>query len=60
VVGEAELKALAAERAGAVKAILAERGKVDPARLFLKVDDIHKAPAEKAPAGRVEFGAAVQ
>ncbi len=59
-VGEGELKALAAERVGAVKALLAGPGKVDPARLFLMADDIHKAPAEKGWAARVEFGAAVQ
>ncbi|MBT1076943.1 DUF748 domain-containing protein [Geobacter grbiciae] len=59
-VGEGELKALAAERAGAVKALLAGPGKVDPARLFLRADDIHKAPADKGPGSRVEFGAAVQ
>lgn len=59
-VGEGELKALAAERVGAVKAFLAGPGKVDPARLFLKADDIHKAPADKGPGARVEFGAAVE
>ncbi|WP_306537279.1 DUF748 domain-containing protein [Geobacter sp.] len=59
-VGEGELKALAAERVGAVKALLAGPGKVDPARLFLMADDIHKTPAEKGWAARVEFGAAVQ
>jgi len=59
-VGEGELKALAAERAGAVKGFLAGPGKVDPARLFLKADDIHKPPAEKGPGARVEFGAAVE
>ncbi|RNC68376.1 MAG: DUF748 domain-containing protein [Desulfuromonadales bacterium] len=59
-VGEGELKALAAERAGAVKACLAGAGKVDPARLFLKADDIYKAAAEKGSSGRVEFGAAVE
>ena len=59
-VGEGELKALAAERVGGVKAFLAGPGKVDPARLFLKADDIHKAPADKGPSARVEFGAAVE
>lgn len=59
-VGEGELKALAAERVGVVKAILAGPGKVDPARLFLKADDIHKASADKGAGARVEFGAAVE
>ena len=59
-VGDAELKALAAERVGVVKALLAGPGKVDPARLFLRADDIYKAPEDKRGAARVEFGAAVQ
>lgn len=60
VVGEAQLKALAAERAGAVKTFLVEKGKVDPARIFIKGGDIYKAPAEEGMvASRVEFGAAV-
>lgn len=59
-VGDAELKALAAERVGVVKALLAGPGKVDPARLFLRADDIYKAPEDKKGAARVEFGAAVQ
>lgn len=58
--GEQELRGLANERAAAVKAFLVERGKVEPARLFLKAEDIFKAPArDGAPASRVEFGAAV-
>ncbi len=59
-VGDTELKALAAERVGVVKALLAGPGKVDPARLFLRADDIYKAPEDKRGAARVEFGAAVQ
>ena len=58
--GEPELRALANERAAAVKAFLVERGKVEPARLFLKAEDIFKAPGrEGTPSSRVEFGAAV-
>lgn len=60
VVGEAQLKTLAAERAGAVKTFLVEKGKVDPARIFIKSGDIYKAPTEEGTvASRVEFGAAV-
>ncbi|WP_298272672.1 DUF748 domain-containing protein [Geobacter sp.] len=60
VAGDTELRGLANERAAAVKAFLAERGKVEPSRLFLKAEDIFKAPREDMPASRVEFGAAVE
>lgn len=60
VAGEKELRGLADERAAVVKGFLVEQGKVEPARLFLKAEDIFKTPArEGTPASRVEFGAAV-
>ncbi|WP_269078671.1 DUF748 domain-containing protein [Geobacter pickeringii] len=60
VAGEKELRGLADERAATVKGFLVEQGKVEPARLFLKAEDIFKVPArEGTPASRVEFGAAV-
>jgi len=61
VVGDSELRSLAEERAGTVKAFLMETGKIEPERLFLKSGDIFKAPAGKGQdAARVEFGALVK
>ncbi len=61
IVGDAELKKLAEERANVVRNFLTEQGKVNQERVFLKSGDIYKAPAEKGKsASRVEFGAVVK
>ncbi|MHC1697215.1 MAG: DUF748 domain-containing protein [Geobacteraceae bacterium] len=61
VVGDAELKKLAEERAGVVRNFLTEEGKLNQEKVFLKSADVYKAPAEKGkPASRVEFGAMVK
>jgi len=60
VVGDAELKTLADERAAAVRTFLVEQGKLDSARIFQKSGDIFKRPDKQGERGaRVEFGAAV-
>ncbi|MRR55211.1 MAG: DUF748 domain-containing protein [Deltaproteobacteria bacterium] len=60
-VGDAELRKLAEERAGVVRNFLTEEGKLNQEKVFLKSDDIYKAPGEKGkPASRVEFGALVK
>jgi hypothetical protein len=53
VMGDAELKMLAQERAAIVRNFLIEQGKINQERVFLKKDDIYKAPGEKEkmPAG---------
>jgi len=60
VVGEAELQALARQRAAAVHGFLVEQGKINRERLFLKYGNIYKAPEEGRSASRVEFGALVK
>lgn len=61
VVGDAELKKLAEERASVVRNFLTDEGKVNQEKVFLKTGDIYKAPAEKGKsASRVEFGAQVK
>ncbi|MDD2337859.1 MAG: DUF748 domain-containing protein [Geobacteraceae bacterium] len=61
IVGNAELKKLAEERAAVVRNFLTEQGKVNQERVFLKTGDIYKEPAEKGKsASRVEFGALVK
>ena len=61
IVGDAELRKLAEERASVVKNFLTEQGKVNEERVFLKTGDIYKEPAEKGKsASRVEFGALVK
>ncbi len=61
IVGDAELKKLAAERAAVVRNFLTEQGKVNQEKVFLKSGDIYKAPADKGKsASRVEFGALVK
>ncbi len=61
VVGDAELKKLAQERAAVVRNFLTEQGKVNQERVFLKNGDIYKEPKEKGnSASRVEFGALVK
>lgn len=61
IVGEAELRKLAEERAGVVKNFLTEEGQLNQEKVFLKSGDVFKAPAEKGkPASRVEFGAKVK
>ncbi len=61
LMGDAELKMLAQERAAVVRNFLTEQGKVNQERVFLKKDDIYKAPGEKGKsASRVEFGAMVK
>jgi hypothetical protein len=61
VVGEEDLKALARERATAVRTALVVEGKFPPERIFEKSGDIFKPSAKEGVAGsRVEFGVAVQ
>ena len=61
IVGDAELRKLADERAGVVRNFLTEEGKLNQEKVFLKIGDVYKAPAEKGkPASRVEFGALVK
>jgi uncharacterized protein involved in outer membrane biogenesis len=61
IVGDAELKKLAQERAAVVRNFLTEQGKVNQERVFLKAGDIYKAPEDKGKsASRVEFGALVK
>lgn len=61
VMGDAELKMLAQQRAATVRNFLIEQGKVNQERVFLKKDDIYKPPGEKGKsASRVEFGALVK
>jgi len=60
VVGDAELQALARERAATVHAFLVEQGKLGRERLFLKSGDIYKEPEEGRNGSRVEFGALVK
>lgn len=56
VVDEQELQQLAAQRATAVQQYLVSRGSLDSQRLFLKRDDIYKAPKqEKGTGSRVEL-----
>lgn len=61
IVGDAELRKLAEERASVVKNFLTEEGKLTQEKVFLKSGDVYKAPTEKGkPASRVEFGAKVK
>lgn len=61
VVGDAELRKLAEERAGVVRNFLTEEGKLNQEKVFLKSGEVYKAPADKGkPASRVEFGAMVK
>jgi hypothetical protein len=61
LMGDAELKMLAQERAAVVRNFLTEQGKVSQERVFLKKDNIYKPPGEKGKsASRVEFGALVK
>lgn len=56
IVGEQELQQLAAQRAATVQQYLVSRGALDSQRLFLKRDDIYKAPKqEKGTGSRVEL-----
>ncbi|RII27695.1 MAG: flagellar motor protein MotB [Geobacter sp.] len=60
-VGDEQLGTLASDRATAVKNYLVEKGKMPAERLFLKRDDIYKAPAKKEERrSRVELGANVK
>lgn len=60
-VGNEQLETLARDRATAVRNFLLEKGKLPAERLFLKRDDIYKAPAKEGERGsRVEFGANVK
>ncbi|KIE41348.1 DUF748 domain-containing protein [Geobacter anodireducens] len=60
VVGDAELKTLADERAAVVRTFLVEQGKLDSARVFQKSGDIFKRPDKQGERGaRVEFSATV-
>jgi uncharacterized protein involved in outer membrane biogenesis len=61
IVGDAELRKLAEERASVVRNFLTEEGKLTQEKVFLKSGDVYKAPTEKGkPASRVEFGAKVK
>lgn len=61
VVTEENFKALARERATAVRTALVVDGKFPPERIFEKSGDIYKPPAKEGSIGsRVEFGVAVQ
>ena len=61
IVGDEQLKALARERATAVRNALVGEGKLPPERIFEKSADIYKPPAKEGVAGsRVEFGVVVQ
>ena len=61
IVGNAELRKLAEERASVVRNFLTEEGKLNQEKVFLKSGDVYKAPDEKGkPASRVEFGALVK
>jgi hypothetical protein len=57
--GEEEMQALAAARARVVHEHLVQVQKLPVDRVFLKLDDIYKAPDEGASASRVAFGATV-
>ncbi len=57
VIGEAELQTLARERAAAVKNHLVSTGAVPAERIFLKNDDVFKAPAKDGSRSRVELNA---
>lgn len=60
-VGDEQLKALAAERAAAVRTFLVQQGKLDAARIFQKGGDVFKPPEKEGVKGsRVEFGAGVE
>ncbi|MBT0653891.1 DUF748 domain-containing protein [Geomobilimonas luticola] len=60
-VGNEQLETLARDRATTVRNFLLEKGKLPAERLFLKRDDIYKAPAKEGERGsRVEFGANVK
>ncbi|GFE58882.1 DUF748 domain-containing protein [Geobacter sp. AOG1] len=60
-VGDEQLGTLARDRATAVQNFLLEKGKLPAERLFLKRDDIYKAPSKEGERGsRVEFGANVK
>jgi len=61
VVSDADLQTLAQERAKSVMEYLVNKGSIASERIFLKKDDIHKAPGnETATKSRVELNAIVQ
>ena len=58
-VGEQQLKELSRLRSGAVRDFLSRSGKVDPARLFMRIGDPFKQPDEQLKSdARVEFSLA--
>jgi hypothetical protein len=60
-VGDAELKALARERATVVRTYLVQQAKLEPERVFEKGGDIYQPPKEEGKvASRVEFGIVTQ
>ncbi len=60
-VGDEQLGTLASDRAMAVRNFLMDKGKLPAVRLFLKREDIYKAPAKEGERrSRVELGANVK